>query len=96
MCWMESGEAVLIGSGLVQETIEKVRVIHERLLAAQSRQKSYANHKRRPLEFQIRDHVFFCVSPHKGVFQFGKMGSLLQDILVLLKSLKGLERLHTD
>ena len=51
MCWIESGEATLIGSELVNETIKKVRVIRERLLAAQSRQKSYVNHKRRPLEF---------------------------------------------
>ena len=58
MCWTESGEATLIGLELVQETIEKIRVIHDRLLAAQSGQKSYADHRRRPLVFQVGDHVF--------------------------------------
>ena len=59
MCWMESGEASLIGPELVQETIDKILVICDRLLATQSRQKIYADHKRRPLKFQIGDHVFF-------------------------------------
>ena len=58
----------------MQETVEKVRVICEILLAAQSRQKSYVDHRRRPLEFQIGDHVFLLVSPRKGVFLFGKKG----------------------
>ena len=48
MCWMESGEATLIGLELVQETTDKIRVIRDRLLVAQSRQKSYVDHKRRP------------------------------------------------
>ena len=60
MCWTESGEATLIGPELV----------------AQSRQKSYADHRRRPLEFQVTDHVFLRVSPRKGVFRFGKKGKL--------------------
>ena len=76
MCWMESCEVVLIGPELVQETTEKIRVIRERLLVAQSRQKSYAYHRRRPLEFQIGDHVFLGVSPRKGVFWYGKKGKL--------------------
>ncbi|KAL6312880.1 hypothetical protein AAG906_022641 [Vitis piasezkii] len=76
MCWMESGEASLIGPELVQETTDKIRVIRDRLLAAQSRQKSYADHRRRPLEFRIGDHVFLRVTPRKGVFRFGKRGKL--------------------
>ena len=51
MCWMEYGETSFIGLELVQETIDKIRVIHDKLLTTQSRQKSYANHRRRPLEF---------------------------------------------
>ncbi|RVW58192.1 Retrovirus-related Pol polyprotein from transposon 297 [Vitis vinifera] len=66
----------LIGPELVQETTDKIRVIRDRLLAAQSRQKSYADHRRRPLEFQIGDHVFLRVTPRKGVFRFGKRGKL--------------------
>ena len=76
MCWTESGEATLIGSELVHETTEKIRVIRDRLLAAQSRQKSYVDHRRRPLEFQVGDYVFLRVSPSKGVFCFGKKGKL--------------------
>ena len=76
MCWMESCEVVSIFPKLVQETTKKVRVIRERLLAAQSRLKSYDDHRRRLLELQIGDHVFLHVSPHKGVFQFGKKGKL--------------------
>ena len=66
----------MIGPELVQETTEKIRVIRDRLLAAQSMQRSYADHRRRPLEFQVGDHVFFRVSPCKGVFRFGKNGKL--------------------
>ena len=68
MCWMESGEASLIGPELVEETSNKIRVICDRLLATQSRQKSYADHRRRPLEFQIGDHVFIHEKPQKCVF----------------------------
>ena len=68
MCWMEPGEAILIGQELVQETTSKVRIIREKLLTTQSRQKSYADQRRRPLEFQVGDHVFLRVSPCKGVF----------------------------
>ena len=73
---METGEASLIGPKLVQETIDKIRLIRDRLLVAQSRQKSYVDHKRRPVEFQIGDHVFSRVTPRKGVFRFGKRGKL--------------------
>ena len=76
MCYTESREATLIGPELVQENTEKIRVIRDRLLAAQSRQKSFADHRRRPLEFQVGDRVFLRVSPRKGVFRFGKKGKL--------------------
>ena len=76
MCWMESGEASLIGLELVKETTNKIRVIRDRLLAWQSRQKSYADHRMRPLEFHIGDHVFLRVTPWKGVFRFGKREKL--------------------
>ena len=66
----------MIGPGLVQETTKNIRVIRDRLLAAQSRQKSYADHRMRPLEFQVGDYVFLRVSPRKGVFRFGKKGKL--------------------
>ena len=74
--WFELGETKLLGPDLVQDTLEKVRIIRERLLAAQSRQKAYADKRRRPLEFQEGDKVFLKVSPLKGVMRFGKRGKL--------------------
>ena len=53
--WFEVGESQLLGPELVQEASEKVKLIRERLLAAQSRQKAYADHRRRELEFSVGD-----------------------------------------
>nr|XP_009793683.1 PREDICTED: uncharacterized protein LOC104240521 [Nicotiana sylvestris] len=47
------GETMLVGPELVQQAIKKIKIIHERLLAAQSCQKSYADNRRRDLEFQV-------------------------------------------
>ena len=55
ICWNDVGERKLLGPELVQLTIEKVVLIKERLKAAQSRHKSYANHRRRDLEFEVGD-----------------------------------------
>ena len=44
---------------------------------AQSRQKSYVDVRRRPLEFEVGDHVFLKVMPKRGVVRFGKRGKLL-------------------
>ncbi|XP_075080637.1 uncharacterized protein LOC142166117 [Nicotiana tabacum] len=56
--------------------MDKVQLIRQRLLAAQSRQKSYANKRRRDLVFTIGDKVFLRVSPMKGMMRFGKRGKL--------------------
>ena len=74
--WFETGEARLIGPDLVQQAIEKVKLLQDRLLAAQSHQKSYADNRRRDLEFKVKDWVFLKVSPMKGVMRFGKKGKL--------------------
>jgi hypothetical protein len=66
----------MFGSELIQDTRDKVRVIKERMSAAQSLQKSYADNRRRPLEFEVGDHVFLKVSPMRGVMWFGKKGTL--------------------
>nr|GEX91466.1 putative reverse transcriptase domain-containing protein [Tanacetum cinerariifolium] len=65
--WAEVGESKLIGSEIMQETIEKIVQIKERLKMARSRQKSYADKKRKPLEFKVEDRVLLKVSPWKGV-----------------------------
>ncbi|XP_060183240.1 uncharacterized protein LOC132613216 [Lycium barbarum] len=72
--WFEVGEANLFGPDLVHQAIEKVKLIQELLLTAQSRQKSYAYVRRRELEFQVGDWVFLKISPLKGVMRFGKKG----------------------
>ena len=74
--WFEVGEVALLGPDLVMDALEKVRMIRERLKTAQSRQKSYADVRRRDLEFKVGDWVYLKVSPMKGVVRFGKKGKL--------------------
>ncbi|GJS97711.1 putative reverse transcriptase domain-containing protein [Tanacetum coccineum] len=74
--WAEVGEGQLIGPELVQETTVKILQIKDRLKAARDRQKSYANKRRKPLEFSVGDYVLLKVSPWKGVVRFGKKGKL--------------------
>ncbi|GJS66347.1 putative reverse transcriptase domain-containing protein [Tanacetum coccineum] len=74
--WAEVGEAQLTGPEMIQETTEKIVLIKQRIQAAQDRQKSYANLKRKPMEFEVRDQVMLKVSIWKGVVRFGKRGKL--------------------
>ncbi|GKD55394.1 putative reverse transcriptase domain-containing protein [Tanacetum coccineum] len=74
--WAEVGEGQLIGPELVQETTEKISQIKDRLKVARDRQKSYADKRRKPLEFSVGDYVLLKVSPWKGVVRFGKKGKL--------------------
>ncbi|XP_076918628.1 uncharacterized protein LOC143579123 [Bidens hawaiensis] len=76
LCWAKVGEKQLTGLEIVQETTNRVSQIKERLKAAADRQKSYADNRRRPLEFQVGDRVLLKVSPWKGVVRFGKKGKL--------------------
>ena len=64
--WSETGERSLFGPDLIKEAEEQVRIVREKLKAAQSRQKSYADRRRRALEFEIGDHVYLKVSPKRG------------------------------
>ncbi|GKF54914.1 hypothetical protein Tco_0165254, partial [Tanacetum coccineum] len=65
--WTEVGESQLIGPEIVQETTKKIVQIKERLKPARSRQKSYADKRRKSLEFQVGDRVLLKVYPWKGV-----------------------------
>nr|GEY90093.1 putative reverse transcriptase domain-containing protein [Tanacetum cinerariifolium] len=76
VCWAEVGEVHLFGPEIVQETTEKIIQIKQRIQAAYDRQKSYADLKRKLIEFQVGDRVMFKVSPWKGVVRFGKQGKL--------------------
>ena len=76
LCWTEVGESSITGPDLIRDTSEKVSLIRHRLLTAQSQQKSYADVRRRPLEFEVGDHVFLKVMPKRGVVRFGKRRKL--------------------
>ncbi|GKA56782.1 hypothetical protein Tco_0755854 [Tanacetum coccineum] len=61
---------------MIQETTEKIVLIKQRIQAAQDRKKSYADLKRKPMEFKVGDMVMLKVSPWKGVMRFIKRGKL--------------------
>ena len=76
ICWTEVGESSITGPDLIRDTSENVSLLRQRLLTAQSWQKSYANIQHRPLEFKVGDHVFLKVMPERGVVRFGKRRKL--------------------
>ncbi|GJU31228.1 putative reverse transcriptase domain-containing protein [Tanacetum coccineum] len=87
LCWAQVGESQLMGSEIIQETTDKIIEIKEKLKMARDQQKSYANKRRRELEFQVRERVMLKISPWKGIVRydnvcanittiFGKKGKL--------------------
>ncbi|GKF39902.1 putative reverse transcriptase domain-containing protein [Tanacetum coccineum] len=74
--WAEVGQVQLTGPDLVRETTEKIIQIKQRMQTARDRQKSYADKKRKLMDFQVGDKVMLKVSPWKGVIRFGKWGKL--------------------
>ena len=65
LCWTEVGESSITGPNLIRDTSEKVSLIRQRLLTTQSLQNSYVDVRRRPLEFEVGDHVFLKVMPKR-------------------------------
>ena len=65
--WIEPGERRYFGIDFLTEAKEQVRIIQHHMEAAQSRQKSYVDKRRRPLTFEVGDYVYLKVSPMKGV-----------------------------
>ncbi|KAD4385982.1 hypothetical protein E3N88_26151 [Mikania micrantha] len=76
VCWGEVGQRELAHKKVVKATNERIDQIRAHLKAAQDRQKSYADKRRRPIEFQVGDFVLLKVSPWKGVIRFRKRGKL--------------------
>jgi hypothetical protein len=76
LMWSNVGEKTLEGPAFIKETEEKVALIRKRLLEAQSRQKSYADNRRRELSFKEGDFVYLKVSPMRGVKRFQAKGKL--------------------
>nr|GEY46052.1 putative reverse transcriptase domain, ribonuclease H-like domain, aspartic peptidase domain protein [Tanacetum cinerariifolium] len=64
VCWIEIE--------IIHERTEKIVQIRQHLQAARDRQRSYANMRRKPLEFQTRDRVMLKILPRKGIIRFGK------------------------
>ncbi|KAL0534251.1 hypothetical protein IC582_028540 [Cucumis melo] len=76
VCWGEVGEQRLMGPELVQSTNEAIQKIRSRMHTAQSRQKCYADVRRKDLEFEVGDKVFLKVAPMRGVVRFERRGKL--------------------
>ena len=90
LCWVEAGESqqvrqvtdeetgeiVLLGPEILQETTDRISLIRENIRAAQSRQKRYADKRRIPLEFRVGDLVFLRVNSRRGLQKSGKLGKL--------------------
>ncbi|KAL0537688.1 hypothetical protein IC582_026673 [Cucumis melo] len=76
VCWGEVGEQRLMGPELVQSTNEAIQKIRSRMHTAQSRHKSYADVRRKDLEFEVEDKVFLKVAPMRGVLRFERRGKL--------------------
>ena len=74
--WSKVGERSLFGPDMIKEAEEQVAKVWENLKATQSRQESYANTQRRPLELQPRDFVYLKVSPIRGTRRFQVRGKL--------------------
>ncbi|GJW58394.1 putative reverse transcriptase domain-containing protein [Tanacetum coccineum] len=76
VCWSEVGDSQLTGLELIHDMTEKIVQIKNRLLTARSRQKSYADKRTKPLEFEVDDMVLLKVSPWKGTVRFRKREKL--------------------
>ncbi|XP_021757123.1 uncharacterized protein LOC110722167 [Chenopodium quinoa] len=76
ICWNDISETMILGPQMIEDTVKQVREIQSKIQAAQYRQKSYADLKRREEAFEIGDKVLLKVSPMKGVMRFGKKGKL--------------------
>nr|GFA25335.1 putative reverse transcriptase domain-containing protein [Tanacetum cinerariifolium] len=72
----EFGDAQLTSPEIIHKTTEKIVQIKSRIQAARDQKKSYADLKRKPMDFQVGDRVMLKVSPWKGVVRFGKWGKL--------------------
>jgi hypothetical protein len=68
--WRETREQKVFGPDILQEVEKQVCMVRENLRVAQSRQKSYADHRRRELSVEVRDFVYLKVSPMRGLRHF--------------------------
>jgi hypothetical protein len=76
LLWNQTGETQLFGPDVLRQAEEQVRMIRDNLRVAQSRQKSYADTRRRELSFKVGDYVYLKVSPMRNVKRFSMKGKL--------------------
>jgi hypothetical protein len=74
--WNESRERKVFGLDILKEAEKQVRMVRENLRVVQSRQKSYVDHRRRELSFEVGDFVYLKVSPMRGLHRFKVRGKL--------------------
>jgi hypothetical protein len=75
--WNETGEWKVFGPNILQEVEKQVRMVRENLRVTQSRQKSYTNHRRRELSFEVGNFIYLKVSPMRGLRCFKVRGKLV-------------------
>src|SRR5215216_5328735 len=76
LMWDEVGDRQLFGPDLIRDSEEKVKLIRDRLKIAESRQKRYADTKRKEVTYEVGDRAYLRVSPLRGVKRFGVKGKL--------------------
>jgi hypothetical protein len=74
--WNQTGESQIFGPEVLKDAEKQVQMVHESLKVAQSRQKSYADKRRRDLSFEVGDFVYLKVSPMRGTRRFKVKGKL--------------------
>jgi hypothetical protein len=83
--WNQTGESQVFCIDVLRNAEDQVRVIRENLRVAQSRQKSYADNRRRDLVFEVGDYVYLKVSPMRSVKRFNMKGKLAPRYVVPFK-----------
>ena len=86
--WDQIGEKQLFGPNIIEDAEQMVQAVRENLRIAQSRQKSYADGKRRDLTFSVGDYVYLKVSPMRGIRRFNVKGKLAPRYIGLFKVLE--------
>ncbi|GJY90905.1 hypothetical protein Tco_0506101 [Tanacetum coccineum] len=92
ICWAEVGDSQLTGLEIIHETTERIVQIKSHIQAARDRQKSYADVRRKPLEFQVGDKVMLKVSPWKGVILDDKLNFIEEPVEVMDREVKRLKQ----
>jgi hypothetical protein len=74
--WSETGERKVFGHNILQEAEKQVHMVRENLQVVASRHKSYIDHRRRELSFDVGDFVYLKVTPMRGLCHFKVWGKL--------------------